>query len=78
MNTITAVKTEVFINGNFVPGLIQATINSTNHFAADSFSLTYSIGGYGYSNAAFWLALNNAYVAYSDGCQPGIPTQSSR
>jgi hypothetical protein len=52
----------VSINGDPVFGLLRASIATTNCFAADTFSLTFVIGGRPTEDLGFWSAISSAYV----------------
>ena len=43
---------QVSVNGNRMPGLLRASVATTNCFAADTFSITFAMGEPG--NIAFW------------------------
>jgi phage protein D len=55
----------VCINGVPVIGLLQAVFHATNHFSADTFSLTFGIGKQTPS-LTYWNALSSGYVEVFD------------
>ena len=53
-------EVQVSINGDQMPGLLRASIATTNCFSADTYSLTFAIGGP--ENIAFWSTISSAYL----------------
>jgi len=61
----------VAIDGSVMPGLLHAAITSTNCFSADSYSLTFAMGGPPLTDIAIWSALANGCVEVFTGSAPG-------
>ena len=53
-------EVRVSINGDQMPGLVCASIATTNCFSADTYSLTFAMGGS--ENTAFWSSVSSAYL----------------
>jgi hypothetical protein len=53
---------EVSLDGIPISGLLQATILSTNHFSADTFTLTFATGGRASVDAAFWSVISSGLI----------------
>jgi hypothetical protein len=53
---------EVSLNGSPISGLLQASILSTNHFSADTFTLTFATGGRSSANTAFWSVIPSGLI----------------
>jgi hypothetical protein len=53
-------QVQVSINGNQMPGLLRASIATTNCFSADTYSLTFAMSGS--ENIAFWSTVMSAYL----------------
>jgi hypothetical protein len=53
---------EISINGDPIPGLLRASITSTNCFSADSYSLTFAINTGGPEDITFWSLVPAALV----------------
>jgi hypothetical protein len=51
---------QVSVNGDQMPGLLRASVSTTNCFAADTYSITFVMGGSG--NIAFWSMVSSAYL----------------
>ena len=51
---------QVSVNGDQMPGLLRASVATTNCFAADTYSITFAMGGSG--NIAFWSMVSSAYL----------------
>jgi hypothetical protein len=53
-------EVQVSINGDQMPGLLRASIATTNCFSADTYSLTFAMGGS--ENTTFWSTVSSAYL----------------
>ena len=51
---------QVSVNGNQMPGLLRASIATTNCFAADTYSITFAIDSS--ADIAFWSMISSAYL----------------
>jgi hypothetical protein len=51
---------QVSVNGDQMPGLLRASVSTTNCFDADTYSITFIMGGSG--NIAFWSMVSSAYL----------------
>jgi len=51
---------QVLVNGNQMPGLLRASIATTNCFAADTYSITFAINSS--ADIAFWSMISSAYL----------------
>jgi hypothetical protein len=55
-------QVEISINGDPIPGLLRASIRSTNCFSADSYSLTFAMDAGGSEDITFWSVVSSALV----------------
>jgi phage protein D len=55
-------EVQVSLNGDPISGLLQAVIATTNTFSADTYSLTFAIGGSASNDMAFWSLASSAYI----------------
>jgi hypothetical protein len=51
---------QVSVNGDQMPGLLRASVATTNCFSADTYSITFVMGESG--NIAFWSTVSSAYL----------------
>ncbi len=56
---------QVTIDGTPIYGLLRASIVATNSFCADTYGLTFAIGGQPQNNIGFWSSLTSGIVAVS-------------
>jgi hypothetical protein len=62
VGSVDTLEIEVLINGDQISGLLCASIATTNCFSADTYSLTFAIGGDPLANIAFWSAIPSALI----------------
>jgi hypothetical protein len=54
-----------------MPGLMRASVLSTNDFSADSYSLTFALGDETFTNAVFWSTVSSALIEIGAVSSPG-------
>jgi hypothetical protein len=59
---LDGIDLQVLINGIQIPGLLKASIISTNCFSADTYTLTFAIGAQMLEGLAYWSQLSSATV----------------
>ncbi len=64
-----------YLDGRLVSGLLRASVTSTNCFASDTYSLTYSLGLQAAGDANYWCSTSSAYMELTvDAVSQGTPT----
>ena len=64
-----------YLNGQLVEGLLRASVVSTNCFAADTYSLTYSLGAHAAGDVDYWHSTSSGYIELTvEGLRQNTPT----
>lgn len=66
----------ISIDGNDIPGVLHASIVTSNCFSSDSFAVTFAIGQPPLATLGFWTSLSAGYVEIAIGLQDGLTSQS--
>jgi phage protein D len=62
MRSSDTLRVEVLLNGDQTPGLLRASVSTTNHFSADTYALTFAIGNSSPKDIAFWSILSSGLI----------------
>jgi hypothetical protein len=62
MASIDTLRVLVSLNGDRIPGLLRASITTTNHFSADTYALTFALDTNSPADLDFWAILSSGLI----------------